>query len=280
MLMLVTFGGKVAYVRNAKCPNGYSKTILDAFNSYPALSVCERLSPLIGILPPSCRSADRFHVFTLHIRQYQYLLELMRNRRFRSQFSQYLSASDRLPAAFSCPQGYQASIDMAFWEVVALRLYKYTILYEAMAWFSTLGGGFSCLGEKSFGAAEIAGKISLIQFRLATEMHSAVIMAKARLWFAQSLMQQGHLSQSANILKSIHRHWKPLMHSDTPAEERIDLMALGLWERLRYLWHQRLRWKRMLTGSSHEMTKGTEHSTNYRFPDLSVLFNSIYGTKY
>ncbi|GAA56158.1 hypothetical protein CLF_110168 [Clonorchis sinensis] len=85
--------------------------------------------------------------------------------------------------------------------IVTDRLTKHIILDEAMVWFCTLGGGFSSLGDNCTGAAEVAGKISLMQMRLALEIGSPVIQAKAKLWFAQSLLQRGLLRASARLLR-------------------------------------------------------------------------------
>ncbi|CAH8539266.1 unnamed protein product [Dicrocoelium dendriticum] len=152
------------------------------------------------------------------------------------------------------------------------QLLKYILMEEAMAWFSTLGGGFSSLGDYCYNAADIAGKISVIQLKLATEMDSPIMQSKAKLWFAQSLMQMHMLRESARILRSVYFKWKPLMTSDMPSDKRVDLMAVGLWERLRYFWcHHRSK-----RNASSNTPIPLSHRTNkYPFLDLSVILNRL-----
>ncbi|KAG5450812.1 hypothetical protein CSKR_101419 [Clonorchis sinensis] len=233
--------------------------------------------------------------------------------------------------------------------IVTDRLTKHIILDEAMVWFCTLGGGFSSLGDNCTGAAEVAGKISLMQMRLALEIGSPVIQAKAKLWFAQSLLQRGLLRASARLLRltayqrwltqspqnSLHfkdnvakhvpipnvrdqetilgrplptdqpgirgsvsghtctlqysswvvevrepshcgkvQEWKPRMSKDTPADRRIDLMAVGIWERLRHSW--RCRKRHAVVSLQNDMQYIDRRPKRcYRFPDLSALLNSL-----
>ncbi|KER31654.1 hypothetical protein X801_04148 [Opisthorchis viverrini] len=143
-----------------------------------------------------------------------------------------------------------------------------------MVWFCTLGGGFSSLGDNCAGAAEVAGKISLMQLRLALEIGSPVIQAKAKLWFAQSLLQRGFLRTSARLLRLVYREWKPRMSKDTPADRRIDLMAVGLWERLRHSWRCRKR-HAVVSLQNDVQYVDRRPKRRYRFPDLSALLNSL-----
>ncbi|VDD81327.1 unnamed protein product [Mesocestoides corti] len=92
-------------------------------------------------------------------------------------------------------------IDFSGHRVVAYHLYRHIILQEAMSWLSTLGGGFSSLGEKFEDAAEIAGEISLRQMYLALSMKIPVFQARCRLFYAQSLMQRGRLKAAISIIR-------------------------------------------------------------------------------
>lgn len=120
---------------------------------------------------------------------------------------------------------------------INVLVHKRVILEEAMAWLSTLGGGFSSLGDHYSDAvsstfhylltflslrfslcrnsssgpmwpafpftsqAEIAGSISVRQMTVAMEMGDPVIQAKCRLWFAQSRMQIGDFKTAAQVIR-------------------------------------------------------------------------------
>ncbi|KAF8562528.1 hypothetical protein P879_09321 [Paragonimus westermani] len=233
-------------------------------------------------VPPQCPSLDslltssysdrKVHICVLCIEHFVYLADLTKNLAFISLFTHVLKALNFHPSLFVSSGIFLNVSDKPFWNIVNGRLYKHILIDEAMAWFSTLGGGFSSLGESCQCAAEVAGKISLIQMKLAVEMNSSIIQAKTALWFSQSLMQQGYLRESGKILRSTYIKWKPLMNSDTPADRRIDLMAAGLWERLRYYWRCR-----RLSSKSPETSSfipGKRRRT-YNFPDLSTFLKCL-----
>ncbi|KAF5403212.1 hypothetical protein PHET_03397 [Paragonimus heterotremus] len=224
-------------------------------------------------LPLTLRSSDgKVYTCVLCIEHFVYLIELIKNLAFISLFTHVLKALSFHPSLFVSSGIFLNVSDEPFWNIVNGRLYKHILIEEAMAWFSTLGGGFSSLGESCQCAAEVAGKISLVQMKLAMEMNSSIIQAKTALWFSQSLMQQGYLRESAKILRSTYRKWKPLMNSDTPADRRIDLMAAGLWERLRYYWRCRRLSSERTETSSFTLSK---RRRTYNFPDLSAFLKCL-----
>ncbi|KAL5112769.1 hypothetical protein TcWFU_008624 [Taenia crassiceps] len=130
-------------------------------------------------------------------------------------------------------------IDRSGYRVVAHHLYRHIILQEAMSWLSTLGGGFSCLGDKCEDAAEIAGEISLRQMYLALSMEIPVFQARCRLFFAQSLMQRGRLKAAGLIIRDVYSFSKSASAYDNPPEVHLGLMCHGLWKRLSHLWSLR-----------------------------------------
>ncbi|KAM7539501.1 hypothetical protein Aperf_G00000022744 [Anoplocephala perfoliata] len=121
-------------------------------------------------------------------------------------------------------------------QLVANRLYRHVLQQEAMAWLSTLGGGFSCLGDRFEDAAEIAGHISLRQMYLALTMKIPVFQARCRLFYAQSLMQRGRLKPAALIIRDVYAFSKTASAIDNPPEVHLDRICQGLWKRLSYLW--------------------------------------------
>ncbi|KAF7258452.1 hypothetical protein EG68_04196 [Paragonimus skrjabini miyazakii] len=214
----------------------------------------------------------KVHTCVLCIEHFVYLADLIENLAFISLFTHVLKALSFHPSLFVSSGILFNVSDGPFWNIVNGRLYKHILIEEAMAWFSTLGGGFSSLGESCQCAAEVAGRISLVQMKLAMEMNSSIIQAKTALWFSQSLMQQGYLRESAKILRSTYIKWKPLMNSDTPADRRVDLMAAGLWERLRYYWRCRRLSSESTETSSFTLSK---RRRTYNFPDLSAFLKCL-----
>ncbi|XP_014241544.1 uncharacterized protein F58A4.6 [Cimex lectularius] len=73
---------------------------------------------------------------------------------------------------------------------------------HAMAWFSTLGGAFSALGDCLDYCAVMAGKISLQQFKLALRLNDPFLIARCRLYLSLSLIQQGYFKEAKRIILS------------------------------------------------------------------------------
>ncbi|VDL90138.1 unnamed protein product [Schistocephalus solidus] len=168
-----------------------------------------------------------------------------------------------------------------------------------MSWLSTLGGGFSCLGDKFEDAAEIAGAISLRQMRLANFMQVPFFQARCRLFFAQSMMQRGKLKLSADIIRqvllflpfwlwSVYKFSKEAPFYDNPPELHLDLMCRGLWTRLVYLWNlkrdERMKRQLNLTDADREVflkdssstgPSYSESSARRLFPDVSKILNAL-----
>lgn len=211
----------------------------------------------------------------LPVEYFAFLIQLLHSKRFCRSFSVFLNFFSK-PILFVCSEMICVH-HKAFSNIVLASLNKFILLEEAMAWFSTLGGGFSSLGENFISAAEIAGTISVVQLMLAMEIDSPIVQAKARLWFAQSLMQRGFLREAARILRSIYLQWKPQMKCCTPSHQRIDWMVVGLWERLRHLWRLRYR-ERHACGCCNRSRTTDKYQRFFEFPDLPSLVLKIRGT--
>lgn len=113
-------------------------------------------------------------------------------------------------------------------------LRKRAILEETMAWLSTLGGGYSSLGDYFIAHSKMAGSISVTQLQISMEMGDPVMAAKCRLFFALSLMQRGALKQSRNMIRQEFHFAKSQIIRD---QKLID-MCLGLWSKLQF-YHSR-----------------------------------------
>ncbi|XP_043250507.1 uncharacterized protein F58A4.6 [Colletes gigas] len=104
---------------------------------------------------------------------------------------------------------------------------------HAMSCLSTLGGAFSALGDKFQHCAEVARKISTKQFILALRLEDPLMVARCKLYIALSLIQQGQLKISRNIVRSIYKF--SIEKNDT----RLQNMCLGIWAKLRYCYSMR-----------------------------------------
>ena len=123
------------------------------------------------------------------------------------------------------------SLDAAFGRRVLRLLHDRLDLEVAMAWLSTLGGGFSALGDYYGFAAEKAQKISLAQMKLALDMGDPIITAKSWLWFSLALIQKGRI-QAANIIVK-----KQLAFSRTKVgklDPRLKRMCKGVLSKIEY----------------------------------------------
>lgn len=105
-------------------------------------------------------------------------------------------------------------------------------LDHALSWLSTLGGAFSALGDYFSNAAQMAGKISLHQFKLALRLDDPNIQARCRLFMSLSCIQQGRLTIARRIVSNEYRIAKNAIVVD----QRLVKMCLGIWAKLKYEW--------------------------------------------
>ncbi|XP_018652162.1 hypothetical protein Smp_087330 [Schistosoma mansoni] len=222
----------------------------------------------------STHSIHAYHilknVFSLSLLEFQYLYDASMDQVFAACLVRYLRHLKTVPAIF-LPRQYQRTLcDNPMWKIVISRLVKAIVIEESMAWLSTLGGGYSSLGDHNDYAASLAGTVSLFQMSLALEINSPILLAKSQLWFAQSLMQRGFLKNSAKILRRIYIMWKPLMRPDLSSDMRIDYMALGLWVRLRHLWKTKHK-----TKSNLSISLSVDNNLLSLYPHVNMLINRL-----
>lgn len=107
---------------------------------------------------------------------------------------------------------------------------EYIELDHAMSWLSTLGGAFSAYGENSNFHADVAGKISLYQLRLALRIGDPLTVARCKLYFSLALIQKGYLNKAKYLIKKQYIIAKKLEEVDC----RLIKMCLGIWSKLKY----------------------------------------------
>ena len=83
--------------------------------------------------------------------------------------------------------------------------------------------------------AEIAGRISVQQFRIALHLGDPLTVARCKLYLALSLVQTGHLVSARCIVEQQYR----LACSAPVLDTRLISMCLGIWAKLKYDYHKR-----------------------------------------
>jgi len=124
-----------------------------------------------------------------------------------------------------------------------------------MSWLSTLGGGFSALGEQFsncvnysiidwfrlmlyilFLKAEVAGKISLKQLKIGLRLGDPFLQARCKLYYSISLIQIGRLRAAKKIIRQQYAF--ALRHKKY--DLRLVRMCEGIWIKLQYEYRLRL----------------------------------------
>ncbi|XP_043461919.1 uncharacterized protein F58A4.6 [Leptopilina heterotoma] len=123
-------------------------------------------------------------------------------------------------------------IDYAWNERITQMAAEKCEIEHAMSWLSTLGGAFSALGEEIPHCAEVAGKISLKQFKLAYRLGDPILVARCKLYAALSLIQRGNLKLPKQMLRDIFRF------AVNEKDVRLQNMCKGVWAKLKY-YHDR-----------------------------------------
>ncbi|XP_044260138.1 uncharacterized protein F58A4.6 [Tribolium madens] len=103
-------------------------------------------------------------------------------------------------------------------------------LDHAMSWLSTLGGAFSALGDYFTNCAQIAGKISVNQLKLALRLGDPTVASRCRLYFSLSLIQQKRFKLARHI---IYQEFITAKNA-TVVDERLVKMCKGIWAKLQY----------------------------------------------
>ncbi|XP_050292739.1 uncharacterized protein F58A4.6 [Anthonomus grandis grandis] len=101
---------------------------------------------------------------------------------------------------------------------------------HAFSWLSTLGGAFSALGDYFGKCAEMAGKISLNQLKLALRIGDPSLQARCRLYLSISLIQKKRFNMASHIIKTVYHSAK----SHSVKDERLLKMCKGIWAKLQY----------------------------------------------
>ncbi|XP_034483818.1 uncharacterized protein F58A4.6-like [Drosophila innubila] len=129
----------------------------------------------------------------------------------------------------------QHNIDYKWAQMLAKTIWEHIQLEQLMCWLSTLGGGYSALGDQFEGCAETAGKISLQQLSIGLRLGNPLLQARCKLFYSISLIQRGQLRQAKQLIRCQYQL------ASSKLDQRLLRMCQGIWERLRYEYRQRQR---------------------------------------
>ncbi|XP_064537110.1 uncharacterized protein F58A4.6 [Drosophila montana] len=127
------------------------------------------------------------------------------------------------------------TIDYKWADMVAHTIWEHIEVEHLMSWLSTLGGGFSALGEQFERCAQTAGKISLQQLTIGLRLGDPFLQARCKLYYSISLIQRGQLRQAKRMIRAQYRFAKQHEEHD----HRLVRMCLGIWLRLRFEYQER-----------------------------------------
>ncbi|KAH8250589.1 hypothetical protein KR038_001649 [Drosophila bunnanda] len=127
------------------------------------------------------------------------------------------------------------TIDYRWAHILAHTLWEHIEVEHLMSWLSTLGGGFSALGEQFERCAETAGKISLQQLKIGLRLGDPFLQARCKLYYSISLIQRGQLRVAKHLIREQYAFARVNVEKDV----RLVRMCHGIWHRLTYEYEQR-----------------------------------------
>ncbi|EDV99761.1 uncharacterized protein F58A4.6 [Drosophila grimshawi] len=127
------------------------------------------------------------------------------------------------------------TIDYKWADMLAHTIWEHIEVEHLMSWLSTLGGGFSALGEQFERCAQTAGKISLQQLNIGLRLGDPFLQARCKLYYSISLIQRGHLRHAKQLIRAQYQF--AMKHKEH--DQRLVRMCLGIWLRLRFEYEER-----------------------------------------
>lgn len=81
----------------------------------------------------------------------------------------------------------------------------------------------------------MAGRISMQQLKLACKLRDPRIVARCRLYFALSLIQQKRLKAARYLVENVYHDAITCYVADT----RLKRMCFGIWTKLQFEWNKK-----------------------------------------
>ncbi|XP_058450322.1 uncharacterized protein F58A4.6 [Malaya genurostris] len=121
-------------------------------------------------------------------------------------------------------------IDYKWGERANRMLWERIELDEMMSWLSTLGGAFSALGDYYLACADVAGRISIQQMKLAMRLGEPSLITRCRLFMAIAMTQKYNFAAAKKVVQQVYRTEKRRSEPD----QRLLRMCLGIWSKTSY----------------------------------------------
>lgn len=113
-------------------------------------------------------------------------------------------------------------------EIVRVLVWEQLETDHMMSWLSTLGGAFSALGDYFDDRANIAGKISIHQMKLAVRSGDPGVVSRCLLYLSIAYIQKHRFKAARFIISSQYQFAKQT------EDNRLTKMCLGIWSKLQY----------------------------------------------
>ncbi|XP_075159088.1 uncharacterized protein F58A4.6 [Haematobia irritans] len=133
-------------------------------------------------------------------------------------------------------------IDWKWNHMLARKLWEKIETDYLMSWLSTLGGGYSALGEQFSKCAEVAGKISKKQLLIGIQLGDPFLQSRCLLYYSISLIQVGRLRTAKYIIRKQYA----FARANEEVDGRLVKMCEGIWMRLQYEYGLRLKKKKLI----------------------------------
>ncbi|XP_001997536.2 uncharacterized protein F58A4.6 [Drosophila grimshawi] len=133
------------------------------------------------------------------------------------------------------------AIDYKWASMLSHTIWQHIVLEQLMCWLSTLGGGYSALGDQFEHCAQTAGKISLQQLAIGLRVGNTFLQARCKLFYSISLIQRGQLRQAKHLIRSQYRFAGGKDSKHKKHDQRLLHMCEAIWQRLCYEYEQRKR---------------------------------------
>ncbi|XP_013108439.2 uncharacterized protein F58A4.6 [Stomoxys calcitrans] len=121
-------------------------------------------------------------------------------------------------------------IDWKWNHMLARKLWERIETDYLMSWLSTLGGGYSALGEQFSTCAEVAGKISQKQLCIGIQLGDPFLQSRCLLYYSISLIQVGRLRTAKYLIRKQYA----FALANVETDGRLLKMCEGIWMRLQY----------------------------------------------
>jgi hypothetical protein len=113
-------------------------------------------------------------------------------------------------------------------EIVRTLCWEQIEIEYMLSWLSTLGGGFSALGDYFDERAKIAGKIAIYQMKIAFRIGDPILLTRCKLYLSIALIQRKHFKFAQALIREQYEFAK------TAVDSRLRNMCLGIWSKLQY----------------------------------------------